>query len=1021
MKAVSLTSHLSLFRISATALVCIGLLSSCGKSADVVSSAATVSGSQISPTQTTVPTVAAVCGNTVPVPQKKFTYTNSGLPLQPIGNLVNVGNFPTGGKLTPDGRFFWSVSAGHGLNDVQIVDVSNQKVKQVLPIPGTYGQVAFSPDGSTAYVSGEPQGVVKSSSNVGANGDVIHVFHVAQDGTASEQPPISLPKTYGGYGRLYGLPPNPNINSFPVGLSVSPDGHYLVVALELADQAVIFDLKNNNANRLVQVGHYPFGVAIDRQSQFAYVTNAYDGSISKIALSQSTTSNPLPTTITGLGGPFGDRNAQPQGIVQDPKRDLMYVAVTNKDGVAVIDENAGKLLKFINLQRKEGVFGAQPIDLTVSPDANTLYVADAGENAIVSIALSDRSSGQTKAYDIIGKIPTTSYPTGVGVTNDGCTLVYNTARGLGAGPNPQYGGALPARLNNDPLKGPYPSYVPDMLTGQVGVTPLPDDSGFKALQPIVDADMYPENHVAQAPANTPIHGPLIKNVNGVPSYLPSDKIKYVFLVVKENRTYDQMFGADPRGDGDPSLQLMGDNCGKNCPTVDKTRPGVGLRNGVTPNQHALSRQFVLLDHFFENSEVSVDGHIITTGAYATNYSLKSMHTDYSGRGRPGNEEGVVPVSFPPKYFIFDQLASQGISFHNYGELSGGANPLGGEPERTQFAKVLLNTNAALPVGLNSLINPSLPRPGSATYASNVYLGCISYQSVGPFQAPNTPLCAFDSGLGKTPPLALSRIDAFNANFSTQVAGCKASTLGTTACGVPQFNYMIMVSDHTNGTAVGTRDPFGMAADNDLGVGQLVDILSHSPIWPQTAIFVMEDDAQDGADHVDAHRAPAFVIGPWVKHGGQVIKTRYDQYSMFRTIELILGMNPLSTYDAMATPMYDAFAETPDNTPYSAIQPEQDIAAVVTQNSTMAAMSSLLPWDKTDVIPAEISDRLLYSYAREVKGLPVQFRAAGPNKSAYEHNRAENAMAIFKTLRNYPSLAKKALRYYLVASRKDDDD
>lgn len=916
--------------------------------------------------------------------------------------MTTVGDFPTGGRLSPDGRFYWSVAAGHGYNEVQVVNTATGQVQQYLPLPGDYGQMVFSPDGTHAYVSGEPKGGTKARNNattVGNSGDVIHVFAVdPMSGLATEQTPISIPAVQGGSGQLNQFPPSTTpLPDYPVGLAITPDGKTLVVALYNSDAAAIIDLASSRVTT-VAVGKYPFAVGIDKTGTYAYVSNAYDGSLSKIDIAGAKVS----ATITGLGGPDGDQNSQPQYVLPDPARNLLYVAVTNHDGVAVVDAGSGSVSKFISLKRPEG-YGTQPVSLALSPDGATLYVASAGEDSISAIALQDRAGGGYKAYDIIGKIPTADYTTDVQVTPDGCTLVWQAGRGAGAGPNAAYTSShgYPA-VNNDPDSSPYPSYVPDMLEGRVGILPLPNDAGFARYQPVVLQAQQPQNAGA-GPSDTPLHG--AQQSDG--SFAASPQIKFVFYVVKENRTYDQLYGSDRRGNGDPGLEVLEDNCGaSNSAFQGSNRKFPGC--GTTPNQHALSRMFVLLDNFYEDSEVSTDGHEITTGAYATNYSLKSMHQDYSRGGRPANEVGVEPVTFPPEHFLFDQAATQGISFRDYGELSGGASPGISNDGRTTYPIVIANSD-------------------TATYPSNILNGCVNNNN-----APNSPVCAFDCGLGcnSAAPLSQSRIDAFNRTFTAQVATCNAATIGTPACRVPQFNYLIMMSDHTNGVGSGARDPLAMVADNDLGVGQLVQILSHSAIWPYTAVFVVEDDAQDGADHVDAHRAPALVIGPYVQHSGQALHTRYDQASVIRTIELILGMKPLSLFDALATPMYDAFTSTPDPGTYTAIQPEYNLMAVcpctpqVSYMSASAAdalaqrnarLSDALPWNRVDAVPQPIADRLLWQRVFGDRAAP----GPGPHGSAEESARAAQVMKIWAGSRG--SLQARArIRNYLERSQRDDD-
>lgn len=850
------------------------------------------------------PGVTGKCGQPMPA-TATVRIPNSGRKLTPLGRMTAVGNFPTGGKLSPDGRFYWSVAAGHGFDEVQIVELASGKVVQILPLPADYGQMVFSPDGSKAYVSGEPKNGVKSRGpTMGDGGDVVHVFAVnTETGQATEQTPISIPAVKGGSGQINQFPPSTTmLPDYPVGMAITPDGKTLVVALYNSDAAAIINLVTG-AVTTTSVGKYPFAVGIESKGRYAYVSNAYDGTLSVIDLTTAGSTTAMATTISGLGGPAGDQNSQPQFVLPDPRRAQLYVAVTNHDGVAVVSTMTNTVTQFINLKRPEG-YGTQPVALALAPDGETLFVANAGENSVTAVALAPRDDGSADAYEVIGKIPTADYATDVQVTPDGCTLVWQAGRGVGAGPNPLYTSThgYPA-VNNDPSASPYPSYVPDMLIGRVGVLPLPSDADFRKGSALVEAAMPPEN-AQPSPANTPVHGAALASGG----FAASGQIKYVFYVVKENRTYDQVFGSDQRGNGDPGLQVLEDNCGDSNKAFQGSNRKFG-GCGTTPNAHALSRMFVLLDNFYEDSEVSTDGHAITTGAYASNYSLKSMHQDYSRGGRPANEVGVFPVTFPPKKFLFDQAAAQGLSFRIYGELSGGASAGISDDGRSTYAQVIANTD-------------------QTDYPSQLFNGCLNSQN-----APNSPLCAFDCGMGcnsvplPTPTVSQSRIDSFRRQFTAQVASCTAATIGTVACRVPQLNYMIMMSDHTNGVGNGVRDPLAMVADNDLGVGQLVQILSASAIWPYTAIFVVEDDAQDGADHVDAHRSPALVMGPYVKHGGSVVHTHYDQDSVIRTIELILGLSPLSAFDANATPMYDVFTDTPDNTAYTAVQPEKDLLAV----------------------------------------------------------------------------------------------
>ena len=462
-----------------------------------------------------------------------------------------------------------------------------------------------------------------------------------------------------------------------------------------------------------------------------------------------------------------------------------------------------------------------------------------------------------------------------------------------------------------------------MLLGRVGVLPLPTDRQIQAETAAANAQVVPANAEAQ-PAGSPIPAPS----------QPSKQIKHVFYIVRENRTNDQVFGSDPRGDGDAKLELFDTN-------------GVaGVTGGVTPNAHALAHQFPLLDHYYMDSEVSVDGHLITAGGFATDYVQKSTAANYSGR-RGTFDYGLYPVTFPPRFLIFDQAAAQGILFRDFGEQSSGNLPLGNAPNRPDWSKVAANTDLG--------------------YPHNLFIGCL--------RPGVQATCTQDSGLYKlTGKLVAgqSRFDHWYPEFQQEVATGTVSTL----------TYMILPNDHTNGTTTGDFTPQAMIADNDLALGQIIDAISHSSIWSQSAIFVEEDDSQDGADHVDAHRSPALIISPWARHGA-VVHTRLDQYSMLRTIELIAGIDPLSLNDALATPMYDAFVSrgaTPDTTAYNVVSPTQDIGQMNTGTSPAAKTSNALPWNHLDAVPQVTSDQILWA---AVHGSASPPPPPGPNASPPE--------------------------------------
>ncbi len=878
----------------------------------------------------------------------KFRITGNGHHLHPAGRLTTVGDFPTGSAVLPGGRFVWVLDCGHGKNDARVMRVSTGKVIQKLPLPGCYGGIAFAPNGRHAYISGEPVGSSPTEGKTkGDQGDVIHVFTVDRStGMGVERTPLTIPSSSGGSGRTNSLPPVSGVGTAcPEGIAVSPNGKYLVVALNCADRADVVKLAGNSQT-LVSVGEYPEGVAFDAHNR-AYVSNEYSGTLSVI--NPATAS--VITTIAGLGGRMGDLASHPEGMVRDPHRPDLYVAVTNRDLVAVVNTRTEHVTHLVSVRRPQGL-GTAPTNLAVSPDDSTLYASDAGEDAVAAISLSKRPrSARARrhgfipglpAYRLIGRIPTAAYPDSVQTASG--KLIWIAGKGFGSGPNPTYyfGGA---RTPYQTPPNAYGTYVLDLLIGRVGTLTVPTDRQVRdKWTPIANTQYRPYNGEAR-----PVGSPIPATTGH-----PSTKIKHVFYIVRENRTYDQIFGSEgARADGKPQLELFDDN-------------GVaGPTGGVTPNAHALGRRFPLLDNFYEDSEVSVDGHLITAGAYATDYAQKATAANYSNR-RGTYDFGIYPVTFPPNFFIFDQAVKQHVSFMDYGEAVG-ATPLGKAPNRPNYAKIQAGVDASFP--------------------NNLFIGCL--------QAGVTASCTQDSGSYKgtgTLFAPQSRFNVWYPKFQAQLAS------GT----VPTFNYMILPNDHTNGTTTGDYTPQAMIADNDLALGQVVDAISHSKIWPSTAIFVVEDDSQDGADHVDSHRSPAFVISPWARRG--VNATRYDQYSVLRTMELITGLDPLALNDALATPMYDAFisgSQKPNDAPFNVIEPKYPINKTNSASAPDAKLSEELPWNQLDAVPQAISDQILWASVFGARSRPP---AAGPDASPDEVERAVMMRYLLRRTHQDPAAA-----------------
>lgn len=873
----------------------------------------------------------------------------SGRLLKPYGKLTGLGNLPAGGALTPDGRFLWTVSAGRGKNDIRIIKVAQDgrcpkhhghkcrvrrarqvgRLTQVIPMPGADGGMTMAADDATAYVSGtkDPCDGCTSGTHLyegappgtpGMEGDVIHVFHYdAKSGLAQRREVIKIPPPPGApvpQAIPTGLPapgPSPPQNfpptktspkSWPRDLAVTPDGKTLLAALNLADAAAIVDLKTKSI-KYVDTGDYPYGAAITPDGKTGLISNETPGTVSVIDLASATKVKDI--TV-------GPHLSHPEGMAIDHAGRYAFVALANQDTVAVIDLKKLEVAKTLSVGRPQGL-GTWPVAVSVTADGRRLLVSDAGEDAIAVFSLRD--------FSLIGRIPVASYPVGAFESARYHRLAWISAKGLGVGPNTLDPGEPKPPFDSGSAAGGQFHYLPSWTLGVSGIAKFPTDRQIRKLTPRASQQIVPSNS-EPAPADTPLK--------------PDGPIKHVFYIVKENRSYDQLLGDDPRGDGDPSLTLFGDK--------------------VTPNLHALVKRFPLLDHVYANSEASIDGHFWTAAAGVSDYVVKNWHQNYGNRDRP-YDFGVYAVTWPGQGFLFDQAEKQGISYYNYGEAVAGVLPLTDKDRNAQETQLVTN----------KLAHSDLGRPqGCYPNDASVGVEVLSPASAGAPNFASTGSEVWDS----TPPVSspgMSRFLCFQTHFQQQLA----------QNAVPAFNYMVLSDDHTEGTTPGRRTPRAMIAENDYGLGQIVDLISHSSIWDSSLILVVEDDTQDGADHVDAHRMPALAISPYAKQGA-VVHTRYDMLSFIRTLELPIGMKPLGLGDALAVPLYDAFGGTPANSaPYTAIAPNVPIDERNTASSAGAAASSRMNFRQIDSMPQRALDGVLWKSVHGTSSVPPP---PGPNAS-----------------------------------------
>jgi YVTN family beta-propeller protein len=772
--------------------------------------------------------------------------TPQGWFVSPAGTQTQLGDRPFGIAVSPNGKFLAVTNDGASTQSIMIVDRASGTVVQEIDYnapAGVYVGIAYSPHASTLYASagGTIFNAAGQADQKGAfNG--VRVYNVdASTGKLTETNPLLIPMPTGAGGKL--------INLFTSGLTLSADGNTLYVADNLGSSLSVIDLTKVGGGpgagvTTIQVGPNPIAVALSHDGKTAYVANQGGLTVSVVDLTQ----------------PFlaeSDRievGTHPGALAVNPVKNELYVANADSDTVSVIDTTTNVVVRTIDLSPYVGSKeGSSPDALTVSPDGTTLYVANALNNDVAVIQLSTKKSEDK----VLGLIPTAWYPTALALSNDGQELDVLNAKGLGAGPNPN---------GPNPYKNPYgppDQYIATMIKGSLSQITVPGKKQLAA---------YTDQVVAHNGFN---EGDKIRTSGTPPSSViplhPGDPtpIKHVIYVIKENRTFDQEFGSLGKGNGDPALNLFGDES--------------------APNARALEKQFVTLDNFYSDAEVSADGWNWATGAEANSYVQHAWPQNYGGQNRPYDFEGgnlaTSPGTDPTDAFIWNKFADAGIGYRNYGfRVFGGVVAGGTEPR----------------------------------LAANTDLNFAGYD----LSKPDSIADLIQTGVNQP-----TRIDEWLKEFG------QYETTGN----LPTVELVRLPNDHTATNTIGAPTPRAYVADNDYALGKLVDAVSHSKDWGSTAIFVIEDDAQEGPDHVDAHRTIAQLISPYTQTG-RVDSTFYSQVSVLRTIEQIVGIGPMTQFDAAATPMLNAFSDTPNLTPFTAIKPTQDVHEKNPVNPPMGAQA-----------------------------------------------------------------------------------
>ncbi|NLV44158.1 MAG: beta-propeller fold lactonase family protein [Candidatus Hydrogenedentes bacterium] len=819
--------------------------------------------------------------------------------IAPAGVSVAFPGRPTDLAVSPDGatlavKTTGRASASAKNADIVFIDLASREIIQMLELPSgqnSFHSLVWSGDGQTLWTT-DATNSLRSACRDAA-------------GTMEWRDAVVLPGTSG---------KNP---SAPGGLCLDEERNRVYVALSRNNTIGIVNLETKSLDAEIPVGIAPY-TALQSDNKL-YVSNwggrrpaegdktgptagsqavvdpetgiASTGTVSVIDLASGTV-----TTEIEMG-------LHPSGMALSPDGTRLYVANANSDTVSVIETATDTVAQTLGAKPMERLpFGSAPNALCVSPDGTTLYIANGGNNLL---GVLDLASGKMR-----GLIPTGWYPGAVETTNDGNMICVANIKGLGTH-NTE---ANIQRKEQMAGKG-WHGYNSHDYMGSVNFIPTPDAEEL-------------QEHTYRAACNMRL--PLMAEVMNLPRAerkavpVPTrpgevSVFKHVLYIIKENRTYDQVFGDMPQGNGDPSLCMFG--------------------REVTPNHHALAEEFVLLDNFYCNGVLSADGHQWTNEGYVTDYLEKS----FGGWPRSYPYEGDDTLAFASSGFIWDHVLCKGHTFRDYGE----------------FVRAQITPNEATWTDIyNDYLN------GTNT---------VQIRATSPLHTLEPYLCPTYVGFpGKVQDVYRAR------EFIKELHAAEATG--------EWYDFMIMLlpNDHTTGTREGYPTPAAMVADNDLALGQIVEAVSNSPFWPETVIFVVEDDPQAGLDHVDSHRTVAFCISPYTRRG-VVDSTQYNQTGMLRTMELIFGLAPMNQLTMASNPMTPCFQEAPDFTPYKARpneipldQMNQNIAQLRGKARYYAKKCMELPLDDIDMADEGSFNRILW---HAVKGVNTPYPKLKPRGTA----------------------------------------
>ncbi|HVT98116.1 MAG TPA: bifunctional YncE family protein/alkaline phosphatase family protein [Acidobacteriaceae bacterium] len=853
------------------------------------------------------------------------------------GSPQPLNSLPMATAWSPDHRYLALVNAGFGTvesnyeQSIAILDTTTGKLTD-YPEPRTevqqpqtyYSGIAFSADGSHLYVSfdslSEPEGGKPDET-----GNAIGVYGFAPEASATDvlKPerliPVPMRELTGGQKQNHGptdLGEDKAIPA-PAGIAVvkGEDGaEKILVADEYSDDVLLLDTASGKLETRFDLSSgpvvpstYPVAVVASKDGRRAWASLWNGSAVAELDLKSGKVVQQLP--LLAPSRPVSP-SSHPMAMTLSPDEKMLYVALANRDAVAAV-QVSGQTMRLVTLYDTrlpgQAFFGAMPDGVAISDDGATLYAANSGSDAV---AVFNLKAGGKDAHAIpSGFIPTEWYPTAIATQGD--HLYVATGKGKGTAPNGAPQPAAPNPPANAPmrLEGRAHTYIASMLHGSLATI---DVNEVKAHLPELTKEVLASNLMNAAQKKIGFEG-------------GGDKIKHVIYIIKENRTYDQIFGDLGAGDDDPSLTMYGED--------------------ITPNLHALAKQFGVLDNFYDSGEVSGDGHVWSTAAINSDYNERTWQIAYRGHERPYDFEGVVEDGYPllenipdidepGSGYLWTDLARSHKSLYHFGEFistkfcddSGEApkdRPMpqaGGTPEGEHYCEhAFIRKGDPIPANYGG---------GTSEYPWAIPLiyknVAVKPELVGHFD-PEYP----DFNLSFPDQL---RVNEFLTHFKEWTTDLKAGHDT-----MPAFVMLRLPNDHTAGTRAGMPTPKASVADNDLAVGRAVDAVSHSAYWDSTAFFVLEDDAQDGADHVDAHRSISLVISKYAprKEEPVVDHTFYTTVSTVHTMLTLLGCPPMNNNDAFAPLMAPEFSGAGDQPAFSADYRNRDNGLIYTANAPKA--------------------------------------------------------------------------------------